>query len=87
MFFKEKLYIYTGETIHKSSLHPIQLDVFDVVSIDHTFHLNSAHLIVRPIKGGHTPYTVYFQDLMPYEEFPEDVFESVVYNKLLNNGV
>lgn len=86
MLFKEKLYIYTGEAIHKSSLHPIQLNTLDVVCIDSTFSWTTKDLVVRPVKGEHTTYSVYFQDLMPYEEFPEDIFESVVYNKHKNNG-
>ena len=86
MVCKDKLYIYTGEDIHKSSLHPIQLGTFDVVRIDSTFSWTTQYLIVRPVIGGHTTYSVYVGDLIPYEEFPEDVFESVVHIKLKNNG-
>jgi len=87
MHSKEKLYIYTGEAIHKSSLHPIQLDTLDVVRIDSTFSWTTKYLTVRPVIGGHTAYSVYLEDLMPYEEFPEDMYGSVVYNKHKNNGV
>lgn len=86
MVNKDKLYIYTGEDIHKSSLHPIQLGTFDVVRIDSTFSWTTQYLAVRPVKYGHTIYSVYLEDLMPYEEFPEDDFESVGHIKLKNNG-
>jgi len=72
MHSKEKLYIYTGEAIHKSSLHPIQLNTLDVVCIDSTFSWTTKDLVVRPVKYGHTTYSVYLEDLIPYEEFPED---------------
>jgi hypothetical protein len=86
MHSKEKLYIYTGEAIHKSSLHPIQLDTLDVVRIDSTFSWTTKYLIVRPVTGEHTTYSVYLEDLIHYEEFPEDDFESVGHIKLKNNG-
>lgn len=79
MYSKEKLYIYTGEAIHKSSLHSIQLGRFDVVRIDSTFSWTTQYLAVRPVKYGHTVYSVYLENLMPYEEFPEDVPKIEIY--------
>ena len=87
MHSKEKLYIYTGEAIRKSSLHPIQLDTLDLVRIDSTFSWTTKYLTVRPVKYGHSIYSVYFHDLIPYEEFPEDMYGSIAYNKLMNYGV
>jgi hypothetical protein len=84
---KEKLYIYKGPNIvDPINRNNAKLNTLDIVTI--TGHNGNLYVLVTPLKGGYTGrFLVYIGDLIPYKEFPEDVFESVANIKLKNNGV
>lgn len=85
MRFKGEVYIYAG-LFTLDSDGKKKLKRFDIVIVYTVYSWTDQYVSVEHSQKGGI-YAVDVDDLIPYEEFPEDVYVSIAYNKLMNHGV
>jgi hypothetical protein len=84
MRFKGEVYIYAG-LFTLDSDGKKKLKRFDIVIVYTVYSWTDKNVTVEHSQKGGI-YAVDVNDLIHYEEFPEDVYASIVYNKHTNNG-
>ena len=84
MRFKGEVYIYAGLfSLHSDGKK--KLKRFDIVIVYQVYSWTDKYVLIEHSQKGGI-YGVDVNDLIPYEEFPEDVYGSIAYNKLMNHG-